>query len=97
MFSLPFVFEAPPLGPEADCSNRTNSSIGHHHFNDNQPDKRQLCRDLTIFIPVGKPNLPDISNQDTRASIDLPQQPQNALAITTTVVMNMIQEGNKGS
>jgi hypothetical protein len=97
MFSLPFVFEVPPLCPEAYFSNCANSSIRHHHFNYDQPDKRRLYRDLPVFIPVGEPNLPDISNQDTRAAIDLPQQPQNTLAIPTTVVTNMIQEGDKGS
>jgi hypothetical protein len=67
--------EVPPLCPEANFSNRADSLIGHHHLNDDQFDERWLCHSLPVFIPVGEPKLPDISDQDTRAAIDLSQQP----------------------
>jgi hypothetical protein len=95
--SLPCLLVAPPLCPEANFSNRTNPSVEYHHFNDDPFDERRLCHGLPVFIPVGEPNLLDISNQDTRAAIDLSQQPQNTLVIATAVVTDMIQEGDRGS
>ena len=49
------------------------------------------------FHPSRRTEPPDISDQDTRAAIDLSQQPQNTLVIATAVVADTIQEGDKGS
>ena len=76
--------------------NCANPSIGQCDLNDDQPDLRRFCRSLPVFIPVGKPRLPDISDQDTRAAINLSQQPQNTLVIATGIVADMIQKGDKG-
>jgi hypothetical protein len=84
--------EVLPLGPEANFPDRANPLIGHHHLNDDQPDESQLCRSLSFFIPVGEPRLLDISNQDTRATIDLSKQPKNTLVIAAAVVPDTIQE-----
>jgi hypothetical protein len=80
----------PPLCPEANFSNCANPVIGHHHLNDDQLDEPGLRHSLPVFIPVGEPRLPDISDQDTRAAIDLSQQPQNTLVIATAVVADTI-------
>jgi hypothetical protein len=68
----------------------------HHHFNHNQPDKRRHCRNLPILIPVREPSFFDISNQNIRASINLPHEPQSTLLITTAVISDMVHEGDKG-
>lgn len=85
-----------PLGPEANSPNGMNSLIGHDHLNNNQLDERGVCHSLPVFIPVGKPRLSDISDQDTRAAIDLSQQPQYAPVITAAVVADTVQDDNKG-
>jgi hypothetical protein len=81
---------APPLCPEANFSNRTNPSVEYHHFNDDPFDECRLCHGLAVFIPVGEPCFPDISDQDTCTAINLPQQPQNTLIIATAIVTDMI-------
>jgi hypothetical protein len=69
--------------------------IGHHHLNDDQSDEGGLCHGMPVFIPVGEPRLLDVSDQDTRAAIDLSQQPKDTLVIRTAVVADTIQEEDK--
>jgi hypothetical protein len=69
-----FLLET-PLCPETHFSNGANPSIGHRDLNDDPSDLHRLYRSLPVFIPVGKPRLLNISDQNTRATIDLSQQP----------------------
>jgi hypothetical protein len=71
--------------------------IGHHDFNHDPSHEGWLCDSLPASIPVGKSRPPDISNQDTCATIDLSQQSQHTLIIMTAVVTDTIQENDRGS